>query len=73
MNSMYKGLPFDTKIEISRLTLGANILPQKVLDTICPGCPFKTGLCEWHMKLAIKNEGMRASCRGTRAWIIQRN
>jgi len=61
------------ELEMRRLMLGCHIPPAKVHSTICPGCPYRTPFCAWRMEFAKDNDDMRAGCKGTRAWVTQRN
>lgn len=63
----------DIELELRRLMLGGNIPAAKTRSLICPDCPFKTSFCEWRMSLVENNDDTRMSCKGTRAWITQRN
>jgi hypothetical protein len=74
MNKTTKREDFETELELRRLMLGGDIPPAKVRSEICPGCPFRTPFCDFHMSIILvkDNENARTSCKGTRAWVIER-
>jgi RNA polymerase subunit RPABC4/transcription elongation factor Spt4 len=64
---------FVREVEMKGLLLGAELSAQKVHEEICPVCPFKTGFCEWRMKLALVDPELRFVCKGMRAWVTKSN
>jgi hypothetical protein len=69
--TMDKG--FIREVEMKGLTLGAELGPEVVSREICPECPFKTGFCEWRMKLTLANPELVFVCPGMRAWVRKSN
>lgn len=63
----------DTELELRRLMLGGGIAPAKVRADICPGCPHRTPFCAMRMEIVKDRDDMRASCKGTRAWVTMSN
>jgi hypothetical protein len=61
------------ELEMKRLLLGAGLPARKVYEEICPECPFKTGFCEWRMKLTLADPEFRFVCKGMRAWVTKSN
>jgi len=61
------------EVEMKGLTLGAELPAQKVYEEICPGCPFKTGYCEFRMSLSLAHPELRFVCKGMRAWVRRSN
>ncbi len=61
------------KVEAKRLTLGVEVGPEAASREICPKCPFKTGFCEWRMKLTLDNPELVFVCKGMRAWVTKGN
>ncbi len=61
------------EVEMKGLTLGVDLPAQKVYEEICPECPFKTGFCEWRMKLTLAHPELHFVCPGMRAWVSKGN
>ena len=61
------------EVEMKGLTLGAELGPEMVSREICPECPFKTGYCEFRMKLSLAQPELRFVCSGMRAWVNRSN
>jgi hypothetical protein len=40
---------------------------------ISPECPFKTGYCEFRMKLSLADPELAFVCKGMRAWVTKSN
>ena len=64
---------FIREVEMKGLTLGAELPAQKVYEEICPECPFKTGYCEFRMKLPLAKPELAFVCPGMRAWVSRSN
>jgi len=64
---------FTREAEMKGLLLGMELPAQKVYEEICPECPFKTGFCEWKMKLTLANPELLFVCKGMRAWVTRSN
>ena len=61
------------EVEMEGLLIGANLTREKVIAEICPECPFKTGFCEFRMKLWLDDPHLASVCKGMRAWVRKNN
>lgn len=65
---------FSVMLEMKRLLSGLKGLShEKVKAEICPQCPFRSGICDFMMELALNDVNIRFACRGMRAWVTGSN
>jgi len=61
------------ELELRRLMQGADIPLDKVREEVCPGCPYRTPFCDFHMALSLDIPGARFTCKGMRAYVTRSN